>query len=186
MTIPGVDVTQATVANFNTKGIVAMATNYTGCCGFTPGDAVKNWGVVRIPDFPDIPGVGPQAFPNYWYMSAISKHRDEAFHVMEFISSEEFQRSLNARGLATILKDTNLHKEYGKDLPKYNGQNVQALFPNHAKMANITEYQIVAAQQLNAALTKMATQGTDINTALREAAEATNKKIEETEAAKKK
>jgi multiple sugar transport system substrate-binding protein len=119
-------------------------------------------------------------------MSAISKHRDEAFHVMEFISSEEFQRSLNARGLATILKDTNLHKEYGKDLPKYNGQNVQALFPNHAKMANITEYQIVAAQQLNAALTKMATQGTDINTALREAAEATNKKIEETEAAKKK
>jgi multiple sugar transport system substrate-binding protein len=185
MTIPGVDVAQATPANFNTKGTVAMATNYTGCCGFTPGDGVKNWGVVKIPDFSDIRGVGPQSFPNYWYMSSISKHRDASFEVMKFIVSEEFQASLNARGLATSLADTKLHAVYGKDLPKYNGQNVTALFPKHAKMSNITEYQIVASGQLNAALTNIATKGVDINTALREAAEATNKKIEEAKAMKK-
>lgn len=185
MTIPGVDVTQATVANFNTKGTVAMATNYTGCCGFTPGDAVKNWGVVKIPDFPDIRGVGPQTFPNYWFMSSTSKHRDAAFEVMKFIISDEFQSSLNARGLATALNNPKMYAEYGKDLPKYTGQNVAALFPNHAKMSNITEYQATAAAQLNVALTNIATKGVDINTALREAAEATNKKIEEVKAAKK-
>ncbi|MEF3301967.1 extracellular solute-binding protein [Paenibacillus sp. GYB003] len=186
MTIPGVDVAQATVANFNTKGTVAMATNYTGCCGFTPGEAVKNWGVVRIPDFPDIRGVGPQVFPNYWYMSSISKNRDAAFEVMKFIISDEFQASLNARGLATALNNPKMYAEYGKDLPKYTGQNVTALFPKHAKMSNITEYQIIASGQLNAALTNIATKGVDINTALREAAEATNKKIEEARATAKK
>ncbi|TNJ63851.1 extracellular solute-binding protein [Paenibacillus hemerocallicola] len=185
MTIPGYDVAQATVANFNTKGTVAMATNYTGCCGFTPGDGVKNWGVVKIPDFPDIRGVGPQSFPNYWYMSSISKNREAAFEVMKFIVSEEFQASLNARGLATSLNDTKLQASYGKDLPKYTGQNVTALFPKHAKMSNITEYQVVASGQLNAALTNIATKGVDINTALREAAEATNKKIEEAKQMKK-
>lgn len=185
MTIQGVDVAQASVANFNTKGTVAMATNYTGCCGFTPGDGVKNWGVVKIPDFPDIRNVGPQVFPNYWYMSSISKHRDAAFEVMKFIASEEFQASLNARGLATALNDTKLQLNYGKDIPKYTGQNVAALFPKHAKMSNITEYQIVATQQLNAAITNIATKGVDVNTALREAAEATNKKIDEAKLSKK-
>ncbi|GAA3406308.1 extracellular solute-binding protein [Paenibacillus hodogayensis] len=185
MTIPNVDVAQATVANFNTKGTVAMATNYTGCCGFTPGEGVKNWGVVRIPDFPDIPNVGPQVFPNYWYMSSTSKHRDAAFEVMKFIISDEFQTSLNSRGLATALNDPKMYLNYGKDFPKYNGQNVTALFPKHAKMSNITEFQVVAAQQLNAALTNIATKGVDLNTALREAAEATNKKIEETKGLKK-
>ncbi|GAA3408810.1 ABC transporter substrate-binding protein [Paenibacillus hodogayensis] len=185
MMIPGVDVTQATVVNFNTKGNVAMATNYTGCCGNTPGAAVANWGVVRIPDFPDIRNVGPQVFPNYWFMSSISKQRDAAFEVMKFISSEEFQISLNARGLATALNDTKLHQSYGKDLPKYNGQNVAALFPKHAKMSNITEYQVVAATELNTALTNIATKGVDLNTALREAAEATNKKIDEAKTTKR-
>ncbi|WP_158301834.1 ABC transporter substrate-binding protein [Paenibacillus mesophilus] len=185
MTIPGIDVTQATVAAFNTKGTVAMATNYTGCCGFTPGDGVKNWGVVRIPDFPDIRGIGPQSGANYWFMSSTSKHRDAAYEVMKFIISDEFQASLNARGLATALSDTKLHLNYGKDLPKYNGQNVAALFPKHAKMSNITEYQLVAAQQLNAALTTIATKGVDMNTALREAAELTNKKIDEAKQMKK-
>jgi multiple sugar transport system substrate-binding protein len=83
------------------------------------------------------------------------------------------------------LNDTKLQASYGKDLPKYTGQNVTALFPKHAKMSNITEYQVVAAGQLNAALTNIATKGVDINTALREAAEATNKKIEEAKQMKK-
>jgi len=185
MTIPGVDVEQATVAAFNTKGTVAMATNYTGCCGFTPGDGVKNWGVVRIPDFPDIRGVGPQSGANYWFMSSTSKHRDAAFEVMKFIMSDEFQASMNARGLATALNDKKLHLEYGKDLPKYNGQNVGALFPKYAKMSNITEYQLVAADELNLALSAIATKGVDMNTALREAAEVTNKKIDEAKQMKK-
>ncbi|MFC3767995.1 ABC transporter substrate-binding protein [Paenibacillus sp. GCM10012303] len=186
MSIPGVDIAQATVANFNTKGTVAMATNYTGCCGFTPGDAVKNWGVVRIPDFPDKRNIGPQVFPNYWFMSSTSKQRDAAFEVIKYVASEEFQISLNSRGLATALKDTKLHEKYGQDLPKYQGRNMSVLFPKpHAKMSNITEYQIVAAQKLNAALTQIVKDGKDVNTAIREAAEAADKDIQAAKASKK-
>lgn len=186
MTIPGVDVAQATPANFNTKGIVAMATNYTGCCGFTPGAAVSNWGVVRIPEFPDYPNIGPQVFPNYWFMSSTSQHREEAFEVMKYIASEEFQASMNARGLATALKDRTMFEKYGQELPLYKGRNMSVLFPKQfAKMSNITEYQSIAASKLNAALTKIAKDGQDINTALREAAEATDKEIETARSAKK-
>lgn len=186
MTIPGVDIAQATPGNFNTKGTVAMATNYSGCCGFTPGAAVTNWGVVRIPAFPDYPNVGPQVFPNYWFMSSTSKYREQAFEVMKYIASEEFQTSMNARGLATALKDRNMFEKYGQELPIYAGKNMSVLFPKQfAKMSNITEYQILAATKLNAALAKIAKDGQDINTALREAAEAADKDIETAKAAKK-
>lgn len=187
MKISGYDVAQATVANFNTKGIVAMATNYTGCCGFTPGESVTNWGMVTIPEFPDKRGVGPQLFPNYWFMSTTSKHRDAAFEVMSYITSQDFQVSLNSRGLATALNDPKLYEKYGQDLPKYKGKDVSVLFPKQpAQISNITEYQVVAAQQLNAALTRIAKDNVDINTAMREAVENTDKEIQKRiEAAKK-
>lgn len=178
MTIQGVDIAETTVAAFNTKGTVAMATNYTGCCGFTPGEAVTNWDVVRIPDFPELRNVGPQVFPNFWSMSSISKNREVAFEVISWVASREFQISLNNRGLATVLKDKKLHEQYGQDLPKYNGKNVTALFPKpHANVSRVTPYQSVAAGQLNNALNQIAT-GKDMNTALREAAEETDKLIE--------
>ncbi len=182
MTISGIDLAEATVANFNNKGNVAMATNYTGCCGNTPGKAVQNWDVVRIPDFPDLPNVGPQAFPNYWFMSSISKNRNAAFEVIAYVASEEFQISLNSRGLATALKDTSLHEKYGQDLDFYNGKNVSALFPKpHAEMAHVTKYHAHAARYVNNALNEVVA-GTDINTALRKAEEELNQFIQSEEA----
>ncbi|GAA3404922.1 ABC transporter substrate-binding protein [Paenibacillus hodogayensis] len=186
MTIQNYDTKEATTTAFNTKGTVAMAANYTGCCGFTPGDAVTNWGVVRIPEIAGLPNVGPQVFPNYWFMSSTSKQRDTAFEVMAYIASEPFQKSLNSRGLATALKDTKLHEKYGEDLPKYKGKDTSVLFPKtYAKLSNITEYQIVASGQLNAAIVRMARDGIDINTALREAAEETDKIIQAAQQTKK-
>jgi hypothetical protein len=52
-------------------------------------------------------------------------------------------------------------------------------------MSNITEYQIVAAQKLNAALTQIVKDGKDVNTAIREAAEAADKDIQAAKASKK-
>lgn len=185
MTIDGLDPNEATVAAFNTVGNVAMATNYTGCCGATPGDAVTNWDVVRIPDFPGRPNVGPQVVPNYWNMSSISQNREAAFEVIAYIVSEEFQTSLNSRGLATVLRDTDLHAQYGSELPFYNGKNVKALFPKPAaESSNVTEYHIEAAAEINNALNQVALEGIDVNTALRTAAERLNQTIQAAEAAK--
>src|SRR5690606_35669621 len=75
MLIPGYDVTNATVSKFNSAGNVAIASSYAACCGNTPGVAVPNFGVVSVPEFPELRGVGPQVFPNYWFMSSTSKHR---------------------------------------------------------------------------------------------------------------
>lgn len=180
MTIQDYNTAEATVAAFNTKGTVAMATNYTGCCGFTPGAAVTNWDVVPIPVFPETKNAGVQTFPNFWFMSSISKHRDVAFEIIQFISSEEFQLSLNSRGLATALKDTKIHEKYGNELPFYDGKNVTALFPNpRAKMSTVTEFQIIAAGQLNSAILQIVNENMDMNTALREAAEKTSQLIKE-------
>lgn len=47
-------------------------------------------------------------------------------------------------------------------------QTFKASFESDAWLSNITEYQVVAATKLNAALSKIAKDGQDINTALRE------------------
>lgn len=184
--IPDFNPAEATVAAFNTKGTVAMAATYTACCGSTPGEAVANWDMIRIPEFKELPGVGPQVYPNFWFMSSISKNRDVAFEVMSFISSPEFQTSLNERGLATALKDSSIHATYASDMPKFAGKNVSVLFPKvRADMSSITEFQLDAAKQLMAAYNKIVNDGVDINTALREAAEETDKIIQAALAAKK-
>lgn len=177
-TIPGNDIAEATIANFNNTGNVAMAATYTAAFGSTPGEAVINWDVVRIPDFPELPNVGPQAYPNYWHMSSISENRNAAFEVIAFVASEDFQKSLNNRGLATALRDKNLHEQYGQDLPHFDGKNVSALFPKpHAEMSNITKYHTQSATYLNQALNDVIS-GIDVNTALRKAEEELNQFIQ--------
>lgn len=177
--IPDYSFAETTVTKFNNTGNIAMAASYAACCGNTPGEAVVNFDLVSIPSFPEIKDVGPQVFPNFWYMSSISKNRDAAFEIMQYITSNEFQKSLNDRGLATVLNDKQLHETYASSMPKFAGKNVAALFPkNRAKVSTITEFQLDAANKLMSAFNEIVNNGVDINTALRQAAEETNKIIQ--------
>jgi multiple sugar transport system substrate-binding protein len=136
-----------------------------------------DWDVVGLPYFKDKMGVGPQPYPYYFYLSSSSKHRDAAFQVMAQVTSDEYQDFIVRNGNVTILSNPDAMKNFGKDIPYFKGKNVQALLPaKFAAPAIKTKYQSIADDAFKDAVNDVAA-GTDINTALRKAAEAADKEI---------
>lgn len=65
-----------------------------------------NWDVLRQPYFQDKPGVGPQTYPYYFYLTNVSKVRDATFQVLAFVTSDEFQKHIVEQGFDSILTAT--------------------------------------------------------------------------------
>ncbi|MEF3309349.1 ABC transporter substrate-binding protein [Paenibacillus sp. GYB004] len=144
-----------------------------------------NWDIATFPSFADQPGVGPQPYPTYFYITLTSKHKDDAFDAIAYFASDEFQMERSKEGrFLTTSNNKAVRDAFGKDNPMYQGKNVKALQPDkYASPSDVNKYNTVAADDLTAAM-KLVIQGTkDLNTALREAEETTTKKIQEKEAA---
>jgi multiple sugar transport system substrate-binding protein len=137
-----------------------------------------NWDVVQVPFFKDKPGVGAQSYPNYFYITSTSKHRDAAFQVLAYATSDEYQEWLMKDGVPSVLKDqSKLISSFGINEPFYKGKNIKSLLPaKFAAPTMKTQYQAIADKETLAALGEY-TSGKDVNTVLREAAERTDKEI---------
>lgn len=137
-----------------------------------------NWDMVQFPLFKDKPDSGPQSYPNYFYITNTSKHRDAAFQVLSYVTSDEFQEWQGKTGTPSILKDqSKISSSFGSEEPLYKGKNIKSMLP--AKFADPTMktlYQSVADQELSVAIGAYSA-GQDVNTVLREAAERTDKAI---------
>lgn len=167
--------TAAQRALFEKDRTMAMYTNYSGG---TPPETM-NWDVVTVPAYEEAPGIGPQVYPSYWYVTSTSKHKDAAFDIIAYLSSKEFQVPFNRQGYATVLTDPGVRKQFGQDLPKFKGKHVESMFPKkQAKPLTYTEYHNIAQSQFQSAFVNIVTGAKDINTALREAAEEVDKQIE--------
>jgi multiple sugar transport system substrate-binding protein len=155
---------------------VAMILTLSGT-GKTFGTNV-NWDVVQVPFFKDKPDIGPQSYPNYFYITNMSKNRDAAFQVLAYVTSEEFQEWQIRTGTPSILKDqSKIIANFGADEPVYQGKNIKSLLPaKFAAPTMKTQFQSIADTEILAALGDYAA-GKDVNTALREAAERAEKKI---------
>lgn len=177
--VPGYDVETATMASSRQRALfekekrVAMYTNFSGG---TPPETM-NWDVATVPYYEAAVGAGPQALTNYWYITSLSKHQQAAFDVIAFLLSEEFQRAHNRKGWATVLNNPELRKEYGQDLDKFRGKNIQAMFPKPAAPMNMTSYNHLAGTEFQKAFNDIVANKKDMNTALRDADEQLNKAI---------
>jgi multiple sugar transport system substrate-binding protein len=178
-TVPGYDVETATMAAsrqrtlFEKEMRVAMYTNFSGG---TPPETM-NWDVVTVPYFEEAKEAGPQPITNYWYVTSLSKQQEAAFDVIAFLMSEEFQSEHNRKGWATVLNNSDLRKQYGQDLEKFRGKNIQAMFPKPAAPMNMTAYNNLAATAFQTAFNEIVSKKKDMNTALRDADEQLNKAI---------
>lgn len=174
------DLDVATSRGFFEKDMIAaMYTNYSGG---TPPETM-NWDVVSVPSYSSAPGIGSQVYPNYWYVTGISKHKDVAFEILTYLTSEEFQSQHNRKGFATVLTNSEIKKQYGQDMAKFHGKNVEALFPKQpAKPMQYTTFARAAQSAFQQAFYAHMLEGKDLNTALREAAEQVDKQIEEAKA----
>lgn len=180
--IPGYDLDSSTLNValhrqwFEKDLIAAMYTNFSGG---VPSEEL-NWDVVTVPTYKEAPGVGPQSYTNYHTVTSMSEQKDAAFEVLAYLTSDEFQLDFTRRmPRATILKNQEIIDAYGADQPNFQGKNVRALNPAlRASPAELTPYDAIARKHMTAAFNAVVLDEKDLNTALREAIEATNQEIE--------
>ncbi|GAA3405766.1 ABC transporter substrate-binding protein [Paenibacillus hodogayensis] len=144
-----------------------------------------DWDIASYPQLADKPGVGPQSYPTYFYVTKTSKHKNDAFDVIAYMTSEEFQNHLSKKGMLPILKDrTAGMAQFGQDVPLLKGKNVKALLPEKFAPSALTKVEIVKGQGPGHTAFFEAYQnvvlGTkDTNSALREAGEKLDLKLAE-------
>ncbi|WP_147433404.1 ABC transporter substrate-binding protein [Paenibacillus ginsengarvi] len=144
------------------------------------------WDVAAYPHYKEKKNVGPQLNPGYFLIPVMSKHKDMAFQVTAYVTSEEFQKHMARKGYSPILKDAAVWAEYGKDLPFMKGKNIKAMIPdNPAPIVPATPYHAIAKAELETIMKDILLNGKDMNTTLREADERANQKIAEKMAQKK-
>jgi multiple sugar transport system substrate-binding protein len=132
-----------------------------------------NWDVVQIPFYEDMIGVGPQSEAVYYFITSLSRNRDAAFRVLEYVTSEEYQREKVRNGKFSILKDAGkFMSEFGADMPYLKGKNIKGLVPEkYAAPTPLTVHDAVARDMLKQAVGDVAHKRKDLNTALKETAE---------------
>lgn len=139
-----------------------------------------NYDYAAFPTFKSMPGVGPQPYPASFYITNMSKYKDEAFEVLAYLTSNEFQLINSKKGNLTVLNNSEIKKAFGQDAPEYKGKNLKALAPEkYAPPLALGKYNGIAESQMTSAFISVATGAKDINTALRDAAESIDKNIAE-------
>ncbi|WP_176706853.1 ABC transporter substrate-binding protein [Paenibacillus hemerocallicola] len=146
-------------------------------------DAGMNVDYVQFPTFKEAPGMGPQPYPTYFYVSSTSKYKDEVFEVLTYLTSDEYQMEASKLGNITVLNNKSIQAALASSLPEFKGKNISAFIPKQvAPPAYQTKYDSVVRGFMDAAFKDVATGLKDINTALREAEEGANKAIAESKA----
>ncbi|MEF3308554.1 extracellular solute-binding protein [Paenibacillus sp. GYB004] len=139
-----------------------------------------NWDLAAFPTLQEAPGVGPQAYPFYFFITATSKVPEEAFEVLAYMSGEAFHMEKSKQGLfLSLLKNDAVRKAFGQESEMYKGKNTKAMLPDRfAAPSYVSAYTSSAAAKIFSALVNVTTGKQDANTALREAEESMNKTIE--------
>ncbi|MCC2685195.1 MAG: extracellular solute-binding protein family 1 [Paenibacillaceae bacterium] len=139
-----------------------------------------NWDMVSLPVFPEAPKTGSEN-QLFLTVSAISKHKDAAYVLVDSLVSDEIQLQNTKDAFLTVLKDQKIKNEFGANSDLLKGKNTKAFsllgLPNPP---SVTEYDAVVTKIVLDKFTKeLIPRKTDVNTLLREAEEDANKSISE-------
>lgn len=135
-----------------------------------------NWDMVSLPTFEKLPNIGSQAYPTYFTVTSMSKQKEQAMSVIEYLISEDMQKQLSRKGVMPVLKDESIQKLYGQD-SAFKEKRLQAAF--HNKFAPIpakTRFESTLLTPYAKAVPKVILTG-DANTVFRATEEETAKKI---------
>lgn len=139
-----------------------------------------NWDMVTYPTYDDRPGIGREVDFHLMMVPPTSKNKEAAYRVIEALTSDEAQKTMNKGARMTILKDPSLRKQFASDMKVFEGKNLDGIFKvNPAPLPPASKYDVKIYSFLNDALKSVIVEGTDINTALRTANEQADKYIQE-------
>lgn len=164
------------------KGTVAMSAFWNVLGNFE--DMYKkgtpmNWDMVALPTYKDAPGRSYQVDSHNLSISTMSKHKEEAFQVIAYLTSKEVQAEIVKDGYVSALVDPELEATFGANMQSLKGKNVGAIFKlKSAPLYKVSKYDPIAQDFLEKALNEVLSGTKDVNTALRDANELANQKIE--------
>jgi ABC-type glycerol-3-phosphate transport system substrate-binding protein len=138
-----------------------------------------DWDVISMPYFKEAMGVAPQYTPSYMEIASSSKHKDEALEVLTYITSDEYQLMQSKKGNMTALKNPAVKNAFAQDAAALKGKNIKAYTPEKAALITPKDpLSGIAGGKAQNAFKSIVTGEMDVNTALRQAAEAARKDIE--------
>lgn len=138
-----------------------------------------NWDITQFPSFSDRPNTSLASSGHFLMVSSLSKYQEDAFQVIDLLTSTENQRLITEHGRFTSLSDQVIKDMYGINMKSLQGKNIKAVFESaFAPPYPPTEYDKFVTPHLNAAVKSVIEGEMDINSALRQAEEAANRDIE--------
>jgi multiple sugar transport system substrate-binding protein len=180
--IPGnSDMRQGEIA-FQKDRNLAMKIGFVG--GFGPFEEMHergndlNWDLAAFPYHKENPGVGKGLNITTMMIAPTSKHPDEAFKVIQLMTSGEVQLSASRSGRFSALNDDKINSEFGKDVKVLKGKNVAAIFKSKpASLPPSTRYEGGMEKIIQNAANQVVAGNTDVNSALRNAEQEAKKFI---------
>lgn len=162
-------------------GRVAMAVGSSGGSWNFTFNAPFDWDLVELPVLKEFPNSSSGLQVPFHAISIMSQHRDLAFLVSAYIASEEFQREFATLGYVPPIVIDDLESILGSAVPQLAGKNIKGAVPldRAARPFLSNGYQSLVANEVNNAYRAVARGQKDVNTALRDAEEAANSKINE-------
>lgn len=146
--------------------------------------AIENgleWDASSMPTFHADESSGSQMNAPFYIIPPRSRDKDEAFKVIAYLMSDEVQSWNAKQGRVPIVKSQSVIDNFGADIPFLAGTNyANAVFNEKiAEPIRVTKYDGIVRTELAKTLISVAHNGVDVNTALRQAEELSNKAIEE-------
>jgi multiple sugar transport system substrate-binding protein len=137
-----------------------------------------NWDMVTTPNFKEALGTGQAVNIHNLMISRASKHKEQAFQIVQELLSEEVQTLAVRSARMSSLTKLQAQTIFGENLQTMQGKNKSGVVAvKSAKLPNPTEYDSRVQGIVNTKFTDVLYAGKDINTALREAEEDANKMI---------
>ncbi|CAG7635559.1 ABC transporter substrate-binding protein [Paenibacillus allorhizosphaerae] len=139
-----------------------------------------HWDVVKFPVYTENPNVFRYAEAHMIAITKTSKYRDQAMQALDVITSEQNQR-ISARTAAkpSPLKNPELKKEFGADMPFLKGKNLQSVIGDTPAPAPLfSPYENESRGVFWKSFEEYFSDAKDVNTALREAEEKINQQIQ--------
>ncbi|MEF3309685.1 extracellular solute-binding protein [Paenibacillus sp. GYB004] len=138
-----------------------------------------NWDMVSLPTFKDAPNIGSQAYPSYFGVTAMSKYKDQAMDVLNYMTSDEAQTELARKGIIPVVTNDAVRKSLGQD-SEFKSKNLQAIFRNKfAPIPPKAPYDSNLVTLYGKYVLEMERGTIDINTAFRKVEEESVKAIAE-------
>lgn len=144
------------------KGNVAMTPNGTNF-GWLAEDNID---IVTYPVWEGYEGIAPQPRGRGHAITEPSEHKEAALEIIDYLLSDEVQKMKSKDGIASPLKNPEIHEVYLENKPEYKNKNLESLF-KHSYATGVQKRSKYGDGVITMAGINYANSGKDLNDFLR-------------------